>query len=417
MQFAARTQQIRSSHIREILKVAANPAMISFAGGLPNPEVFPVAELAEASAAVFKVEGRAALQYANSEGLLELREWISARYLSRHGITIPADEILITSGSQQALDLLGKVLIDPGQSVIVEEPAYLGALQAFAMYEPRLLHVPLEADGVNIDALERTVAGISAADRQPVFYSTPDSQNPAGVTCSAEKRRRIAALSDRLTIIEDNPYGELVYDLTTPQPPLLRALDDRVILLGSFSKIIAPGMRLGWVCAHRPLYDRLVIARQAADLHTSALSQLILARYLATNDLDAHIAQLRATYRANRDAMLAAIEQYFPAGAVELIRPGGGMFLWCRLTNGVSAEALFHIAMQSNVLFVPGTAFYPEANRAGDQYMRLNFSNASPDSIRAGIERLGHAIADCVRSARGMPATSTAANSVSTEIL
>lgn len=390
MQFAARTERIRTSHIREILKVASNPAMISFAGGLPNPELFPVSALAEATAYVFQNQGQAALQYANSEGLPALREWISARYRKVHGIEIPADEILITSGSQQALDLLGKVLIDPGHPVIVEEPAYLGALQAFAMYEPDFHHVKLETDGVNVDLLENILTGIAGA-RTPLFYTTPDFQNPAGVTCSARKRERLAGLADRVTIIEDNPYGELVYD-TTDRPPLLRALDDRVILLGSFSKTISPGIRLGWVCAKRPLYDRLVVARQAADLHTSALSQMILARYLETNDLDAHIATLRDTYRRNRDCMLSAIQDCFPEDSIELVRPGGGMFLWCRFKNQMSADALFHLAMRENVLFVPGTAFYPNNDPAGDQYMRLNFSNANPESIQKGIQRLALAM-------------------------
>lgn len=419
MQFAARTQQIQTSHIREILKVAADPAMISFAGGLPNPALFPVEAIAQASAAVFCEDGQSALQYANSEGLPALREWISARYRRFHDLHIPPEEILITSGSQQALDLLGKVLIDPGRPVIVEEPAYLGALQAFAMYEARFQHVPLQDDGVDVDALERTLhrlagecrgsngrtgagsGGSTDSANSALFYSTPDFQNPAGVTCSAAKRERLAGLADRLTIIEDNPYGELVYDDADPRPPLLRSLDDRVILLGSFSKIVSPGIRLGWICVkNAALYDRLVIARQAADLHTSSLTQMILARYLADNDLDLHIQELRRVYRQNRDCMLDALASEFPDGALRMIRPGGGMFLWCRLGDQkVSAEALFHEAMRENVLFVPGGAFYPTGEmreHAGDRHLRLNFSNASPQSIREGVRRLARAYERCV---------------------
>ncbi|MEQ9365718.1 MAG: PLP-dependent aminotransferase family protein [Leptospirales bacterium] len=402
MHFAARTERIRTSHIREILKIAADPAIISFAGGLPNPAMFPVAEIAQAAADVFQGAGQSALQYANSEGLPALREWISERYHKIHGLEIPVDEILITSGSQQALDLLGKVLIDRGHPVIVEEPAYLGALQAFAMYEPRFHHIKLEADGVDVDALERlpivadAPGAANALRPAPLFYSTPDFQNPAGVTCSAEKRRRLAKLADRLTIIEDNPYGELVYD-EAERPPLLRSLDDRVILLGSFSKIVSPGIRVGWVCAKRPLYDRLVIARQAADLHTSGLTQMMIARYLADNDLDLHIRRLREAYRANRDCMLDALGEFFPDGAIETQRPGGGMFLWCRLMQGVSSEALFHQALRENVLFVPGTAFYLDNDSAGDPYKRLNFSNADPEKLRAGVQRLARAWKNSVR--------------------
>ncbi|MCR9143636.1 MAG: PLP-dependent aminotransferase family protein [bacterium] len=439
MQFAARTERIRTSHIREILKVAANPAVISFAGGLPNPALFPVAEIARAAADVFEREGQAALQYANSEGLPALREWISARYKKIHDLNIPPDEILITSGSQQALDLLGKTLIDPGRPVIVEEPAYLGALQAFAMYEPRFHHVPLESDGVDVNALEHLpmIRGNPAGDdaypsgtgdsasrnrsgspnSEPIFYTTPDFQNPAGVTCSTEKRRRLAGLADRLTIIEDNPYGDLIYDDDSERPPLLRSLDDRVILLGSFSKIVSPGVRVGWVCAKRPLYDRLLIARQAADLHTSNLTQMTIARYLADNDLDLHISALRKYYRANRDCMLTALSENFPAGALEMIRPGGGMFLWCRFRDPISTDAFFHDALHENVLFVPGGAFYPDHDPAGDRYMRLNFSNADPESIRTGVERLARAYQKNYSKQLGGLTKDSTAGAISGEIL
>jgi 2-aminoadipate transaminase len=403
MHFAARTERIRTSHIREILKIAADPAIISFAGGLPNPAMFPVAEIAQAAADVFQGAGQSALQYANSEGLPALREWISERYHKIHGLEIPVDEILITSGSQQALDLLGKVLIDRGHPVIVEEPAYLGALQAFAMYEPRFHHIKLEADGVDVDALERlpivadAPGAANALRPAPLFYSTPDFQNPAGVTCSAEKRRRLAKLADRLTIIEDNPYGELVYD-EAERPPLLRSLDDRVILLGSFSKIVSPGIRVGWVCAKRPLYDRLVIARQAADLHTSGLTQMMIARYLADNDLDLHIRRLREAYRANRDCMLDALGEFFPDGAIETQRPGGGMFFVVPFdARRIFGGALSSGAARKRALCSGHTAFYLDNDSAGDRYMRLNFSNADPEKLRAGVQRLARAWKNSVR--------------------
>lgn len=333
MHFSKRSARMRTSHIREILKVAADPAIISFAGGLPAPELFPQSELAAASERVFaQPEATGALQYGRSEGLPELREWISARYQKQHGLQISPEDILITSGSQQGLDLPGKVLIDPGDPVLIEEPSYLGALQAFQIYGAEFRGVPLQSDGVDTDTLRaelrslrkngelRDVPVLRARSKSPapLLYTTPDFQNPSGVLCSTAKRERIAELAERgeAIVIEDSPYSELNFAETNAKvspdaqdpvsrPPLIRSLSERVILLGSFSKIIAPGLRLGWICApaqqSRELYDRLLRARQAADLHTSSLTQALLLEYLRNNDLDAQITALcRDSNRATR---------------------------------------------------------------------------------------------------------------------
>jgi 2-aminoadipate transaminase len=384
--FASRTRSVHRSFIREILKVTADPAIISFAGGLPNPAYFPVAEVAEAAAKVLTESGTEALQYSTTEGYLPLREWIAARYLKRYSMKVNPAEILITSGSQQGLDLIGKVFLNRGDRVLLERPAYLGAIQAFGMFEPTFRMVPLEDDGPELEYLETELWNSSCK----LFYTVPNFQNPSGTSYSAGKRRAVARLlAERNTLlIEDDPYGELRFtgeDL----PPIQTRLSGRSILLGSFSKIVAPGLRLGWIYAPPKMMERLITMKQGTDLHSNFLAQQIIHRHLLENNLDDHVARIRTAYKAQRDLMVELLERLSPP-EVSFTRPEGGMFLWMTLPEGISALELFEVALKENVAFVPGEAFYTDGG--GANTLRLNFSNSSPAKIEAGIKRLSKAI-------------------------
>lgn len=389
--FASRMEKTPRSFIREILKTTERSEVISFAGGLPNPSLFAVEALATAAQDVMADAGRAALQYSTTEGYLPLREFIAERYRQRLGFSVDPDEILITNGSQQCLDLIGKVFLNPGDPVLIERPGYLGAIQAFSLYEPAFRPVPLLDDGPDIGYLEAMQEEAPAR----LFYGVPNAQNPSGITYSEEKRRAVAAaLAGTGTIfVEDDAYGELRFD-GRRLPPIRRYLDDATIITGSFSKIVTPGLRIGWVAAPGEILDQITVAKQASDLHSNTLAQRIIARYLETNDIDAHIERITRVYRAHRDLMIAAIEEEFPEG-VRYTRPDGGMFLWVTLPEGCSTMRLLEIALQENVAFVPGRAFYVDGG--GDTAMRLNFSNASEEGIVEGIRRLGTAISTFVR--------------------
>jgi 2-aminoadipate transaminase len=387
--FARRTQRMKRSAIREILKVTEDPQIISFAGGLPNPRSFPVADVAESAAKVLREAGTAALQYATTEGYRPLREFIARRYQQTRGLQIDPDEILITNGSQQGLDLLGKVLLDEGDPLLLERPAYLGAIQAFSPYEPDFCTVTLDDDGPDLAELERVLD-----ERRPkLFYTVPNFQNPSGLSYSAAKREAVAKLcaARPMVLVEDDPYGELRF---RGQPlPSLRHYNPGTILLGTFSKIVAPGLRLGWIVAPRAVMDLLVTAKQGVDLHSNYFSQRVVHQHLVDHDLDVHIAKVRALYGAQREAMVAAIQRYFPA-EVKCSEPDGGMFLWARLPEGVSVMALFKVAIARKVAFVPGSAFFVEPD---DRHLRLNFSNSDEAQIEEGIRRLGEAIRELRR--------------------
>ncbi len=384
--FASRMEKTPRSFIREILKTTERPEVISFAGGLPNPSLFAVDELAAAARDVMAEAGRAALQYSTTEGYLPLREFIADRYRQRLGLCVDPGEILITNGSQQCLDLIGKVLLDPGDPALIERPGYLGAIQAFSLYEPEFHSVPLLDDGPDTDCLEAILEEVPAK----IFYGVPNSQNPSGITYSEEKRKAVAdALSGTGTIfVEDDAYGELRFD-GRRLPSLKNYLDDATIITGSFSKIVTPGLRLGWICAPGEIMEQINVAKQASDLHSNYLAQRIIARYLETNDIDAHIARITGAYRAQRDLMLAMVEEAFPED-VTCTRPDGGMFLWVTLPEGCSTTRLLEAALRENVAFVPGRAFYVDGG--GDTSMRLNFSNANEEMIVEGMRRLGTAI-------------------------
>lgn len=387
--FAHRLDSVQPSFIREILKVTANPEIISFAGGLPNPDLFPVEEMATA-AQVLRDEGRTALQYSTTEGDPELRALIAGRY-ARKGLPVDPESILVTTGSQQCLDLVAKVLLDRGDALVIEQPGYLGAIQAFSFFGPRYLTVGLEDDGPDLDDLTAALAA-----RPKFYYAVPNFQNPSGVSYSLDKRRAVAdMLRDGPTVfVEDDPYGELRF-LGQDQPTLHSLLDGESLLLGSFSKIAAPGFRLGWVVAPKRYREKLVIAKQAADLHTSTVTQRILARFLRDNDIDAHILRIRERYGSQRRAMVEAIGRHFPE-EVGCTQPEGGMFLWATLPEGCSSMDLFERAIARQVAFVPGRPFY--VNGAGENTMRLNFSNSSEERIEEGIMRLGRCLKEYLAS-------------------
>ena len=390
--YAHRTQRMGSSTIRELLKLTEQPDIISFAGGLPAPEVFPVEEFAAACDRVLLLHGAQALQYGTTEGYLPLREQI-ARHTNRYGIQVAPDNILITSGSQQALDLLGRIFINRGDRILVESPTYLGALQAWNAYGAEYVPVPIDKQGMNTDYLE------NALRTGPKFiYVLPNFQNPSGVTLSLERRQIVVELADRygVPIIEDDPYGQLRFE--GDHLPSVVSLDDRfrqnggnvyhgnVIYCSTFSKILAPGLRLAWIVAPTEVIQKLVHAKQGADLHTATFNQLVAHEISRGGFLDEHIKLIRKVYRERRDVMLAAMDRYFPP-EVDWTQPAGGLFLWGTLPEELSAEVLLKDAVEQKVAFVPGGPFHPRGG--GKNTMRINFSNASPEMINEGIRRLG----------------------------
>lgn len=394
--YSGRARRATSSAIRELLKLTERPEMISFAGGLPAPEWFPIDRFREASEIVLAEQGRLALQYGTTEGYLPLREMI-ARHTDRYGIRARPENVLITSGSQQALDLIAKLLVNPGDRLLVESPTYLGALQAFQSFDAEYSAIPVDEDGLQTEHLE------AALRTGPKFmYLLPNFQNPSGVTLSLPRRRAVIALADRygIPIVEDDPYGQLRYD-GEHLPPLFvldreNARGDdgyrlgNVIYLSTFSKTLAPGLRLGWVIAPVEVIAKLVQLKQGTDLHTSTFTQMVAYQVARGGFLDSHIQFLRVKYRERRDAMLAALEAEFPRG-VAWTRPQGGLFLWVTLPPDLDSHALFRMTVEDKVAFVPGDPFFPDPE-AGRRCLRLNFSNASVEDIREGIRRLGQCL-------------------------
>src|SRR5689334_47453 len=371
--FASRMARMPVSAIREILKVTEQPEIISFAGGLPAPELFPVAEIAEAHTDVFADEGPAALQYSTTEGWRPLREWIAGR-MRRRGIDTIADRTLITTGSQQGIDLVGKIFLDRGDTVVVESPCYLAALQAFSGYEAGFISVDSDDRGMCVDQLENILRFSSPK----LIYIVSEFSNPKGTTLTADRRKTLIELSARyrIPILEDNPYGELRYSGAEPNPLAALDRDGLVIHLSTFSKTLSPGLRLGWLNAPEEIFHTLVVAKQAADLHTSTVEQRATARLLETFDYDGHVDQLRSVYGERCKAMLTAMERYFPC-EVKWTRPDGGLFLWVQLSDNLNADEIFAEAIAEHVAFVPGTSFFPcETKR---NFMRLNFSNQKPE--------------------------------------
>jgi 2-aminoadipate transaminase len=368
------------SVIREILKLTELPGVRSLAGGLPSAETFPVEAMREAAARVLTDSPREALQYAASEGYAPLREWVSAQ-MTAAGIDAPADRILITNGSQQGLDLAGKVMLDAGSTVAVETPTYLGALQAFTPNEPRFAAMPCDKDGPLPEGF-----GTLPADTR-FMYVLPNFQNPTGRVIPAARRDAIVAAAQRagVPLVEDNPYGDLWFDEAPPKP-LASRWSEGTLYLGSFSKVLAPGLRLGYMVCPKPLYSKLLQAKQAADLHTGSFSQRVVHQVIRDGFLAQHIPTIRERYRAQRDAMATALRAHLPAGS-EWQAPSGGMFFWVRLPEGCDAMALLPKAVEAGVAYVPGAAFY--ADNADPRTMRLSFVTLAPAAIEDAVARLG----------------------------
>lgn len=386
--FSDRISDVPKSFIREILKVTADKNIISFAGGLPNRKLFPVQELKEACINLFDGDIGDALQYSTSEGDLGLRQWISSRYKNKQNLSIPADNIIITSGSQQGLDIIGKTIVNEADHIIIEEPGYLGAIQSFSLCRPTFHPVALNNDGLDTGSFQKTMDSFDVK----LCYTVPNFQNPSGITYSLQNRRQIAdAIKGRNCLfIEDNPYGELRFKGESIDS-FYSLIPDNTILLGSFSKTVVPSFRIGWIVAKGELYEKLLIAKQASDLHTNYFSQKLLSEYLKSNNLDEHIKHIIGSYGEQRDAMVNSIKKYFPAN-VQFTEPEGGMFLWVTLPEGYSATELFHLAIKQNIAFVPGDPFY--INKNGVNTLRLNYSCMDTETIEKGIQTLGAVIKD-----------------------
>ncbi len=384
-----RIRHVPRSFIREILKVAVSDDMISFAGGLPNEKLFPVEALQRATAELFASKAGFSLQYSTTEGYLPLREYIAEYYRERHGLTVDPGQILITTGSQQALDLIGKVLINEGDQVVMEAPGYLGAIQAFSLYRPRFLPVALKNDGMDPEALR----DVLSTEHPKLMYAVPQFQNPSGISYSGAVKEKVAEqLAGReMLLVEDNPYMDLRFS-GEASPGFFSYLPGQTIMLGTFSKIAAPGLRLGWMVAEGDLLGKLVIAKQAADLHSSSFNQVVLHNFLTNNNLEDHLQNIRNAYGSQCQAMISSSREYFPE-EVRFTRPEGGMFMWCELPQGLSSMKLFEVAIRKRVAFVPGNPFYTDG-RPYYETFRLNFSCSDPATIREGIRRIAESISE-----------------------
>ncbi|MFL5321916.1 MAG: PLP-dependent aminotransferase family protein [Myxococcaceae bacterium] len=381
IEFARRMRGITPSAVREILKVAERPDVLSFAGGLPAPELFPVEELARAYADVFASEGPAALQYGITEGYGPLREWI-AHKLGERGIASAPERLLIVSGSQQGIDLVARVMLNPGDTVLVENPTYLAALQAFSTYEVKLVAVGSDDDGMHTAQLDEVIAQHKPA----LLYVVPEFQNPKGTSLALDRRKQLIAAAQRggVPVLEDDPYGALRFR-GVAQPPLA-ALSDDVIHLGTFSKTLAPGLRIGWVHGPREVIRKMIVAKQACDLQTATLAQRAAAKLLETFDYEGHLGKIRRVYGERGLAMLDALERHMPEG-VRWTNPDGGLFLWMELPSGVRDDDVFKAAIAQKVAVVPGNGFF--VGPAQNGFLRLNFSNQPVEKIELGMARLG----------------------------
>jgi 2-aminoadipate transaminase len=404
--FAERTRLMHGSAIRELLKVTEQPDVISFAGGLPAPDVFPVEEVAAVTRQVLHQHGAQALQYGATEGYRPLREWLAQQMAEEAGVPVSVENVLITTGSQQALDLLGKILVDPGDTLLVESPTYLAALQAWNAYGARYQEVASDEQGIQIEAVESALAA-----EPKLLYTIPNFQNPSGVTLSLERRQRLIEVARRvgLLIVEDDPYRELRFE----GEPLPRLFDlagrwqasaphsaDDVIYVSTFSKVLSPGLRVGWMVAADDLISKLVQAKQGTDLHTATLNQMLAYELAWSGLIKQHLPIIIQTYRERRNTMLAALAEQFPS-EVRWTHPQGGMFLWVTLPAGIDTGEILRAAIEQKVAFVPGAAFHPAGG--GSHTMRLNFSNARPELIYEGIARLSKVVHPYLETQRRHP--------------
>ncbi len=388
--FSGRMGNIKKSFIREILKAIDKPGMISFAGGLPNPISFPIEDIKNATSKVLDADGENVLQYSTTEGYLPLRKIIAQRYKKRFDINISPEEVLITNGSQQALDLMGKVFLDKGDGVVTERPAYLGMIQAMSVFEPKFYEARLNPDGIDTQML----FDILKQYDPKLFYSVPNFQNPTGITYSGKTRQQTADIitGKRTVLIEDDPYGELRF-IGEDEVSFKKLVPENTVTLGSFSKIVSPGMRLGWVVAPPEIMDKLITVKQASDLHSNYFTQRVVCQYLMDNDIDEHIAKIKALYKSQRDLMVEMIAKHFP-NEVHTTKPEGGMFLWATLPEGISSLKVFEKAYEQGVAFVPGNPFFAcdEMNNT----FRLNYSNSDKDAIEKGIRKIGRILKELI---------------------
>ena len=384
--FAGRMGRVPDSFLDELFRVSAVPGVISFAGGLPGSAYIDVEGIRDAARDVFTDEGRTALQYTTTDGYLPLREFIADRYRTRLGLPATPEEIQIVNGSQQCLDLVAKIFLDPGDAVGMERPGYLGAIEAFSLYEPEFCSVTLTGDGPDLDRF----ASLVREHAPKFFYGIPNSQNPSGMTYSDDTRRGVADILEGTDTVfyEDDAFGELFFD-GRPRPPVKRYLPDRTVMSGSFSKIVAPGMRIGWIYAPAPILREFNVAKQAADLHSNFLCQVILHRYLATHDLDAHVARVSAVYGRHCRLICDLLDDLMPPGTTHTT-PEGGMFMMVTLPEGVSSMEVFREGVREGVAVLPGVPFY--VGGGGEDTIRLNFSAAGEEDIGEGMRRLARVV-------------------------
>lgn len=392
LKYSNRMEKTKASEIRELLKLTIRPEIISFAGGLPAPELFPVEEMKKVSLKVLEENGQQALQYSPTEGFPPLREKIAKR-MEFVGVETKADNILITNGSQQGLDFSGKIFCDPDDVVIVESPSYLGAINAFKAYECKFLEIPTDDNGMIMEELEKA---LETTENIKMIYVIPDFQNPSGRTWSLERRQRLIELANKydLPVVEDNPYGELRFE--GERLPSIKSMDTdgRVIFLGTFSKTFCPGLRIGWVCASDEVLNKYILIKQGADLQSNSMSQRELNEFLEIYDLDEHIEKIKALYKGRRDLMLQTMKEHFPE-QVKYTHPEGGLFTWAVLPEHINARELMQKALERNVAFVPGGSFFP--NGGNENTMRINYSNMPEDRIVEGIKILGEVIKEALK--------------------
>lgn len=392
LNYAKRMDNIKASEIRELLKLTQQPNIISFAGGMPAPESFPIEELVKIGKDVLEKTGAQALQYGPTEGYQPLREAIAKR-MAKVKVDAKAENILVTSGSQQGLDFAAKIFINPGDIIVCESPTYLGAINAFKAYEPKFIEVSTDKDGMDMEELEEVLKG---NDNIKFIYVIPDFQNPSGKTWSLERRIKLIELANRynVAVIEDNPYGELRFEGEVL--PAVKHFDTegRVAFLGTFSKILCPGLRLGWVVADTEFLSKFILVKQGADLQSSTISQMEAAKFLELYDIDAHIQKIIDIYKVRKDVMIKTMEEEFPEG-VTFTYPEGGLFTWVILPEYMNARELALKALEQNVAYVPGGSFFP--NGGNENTFRLNYSNMNEEKIMEGIKRLGKVIKDAIR--------------------
>jgi 2-aminoadipate transaminase len=387
LNYAKRMENIRASEIRELLKLTQKPEVISFAGGLPAPELFPIEELKKISKEVLEENGTAALQYGPTEGYGPLREKIAERMEKVH-VKISPNDILVTSGSQQGLDFAAKIFINPGDIIICESPSYLGAINAFKAYEPKFVEVETDDDGMIMEELEEV---LKTNDNVKFIYVIPDFQNPSGKTWSRERRKELVELANKynIAIVEDNPYGELRFEGEILPAVKHYDTEGRVIFLGTFSKIFCPGLRLGWVAADKEVLNKFIMVKQGADLQSSTISQMEVAKFLEIYDIEKHIEKIKDVYRKRRDLMMKTIEEEFPK-EIKYTYPEGGLFTWVVLPEHMNARELAIKALEKNVAFVPGGSFFP--NGGNENTFRMNYSSMDEERIVEGIKRLAAVI-------------------------